>query len=1309
MCVLPKQGTGQFVTKCNMRRITFTRLVCEKSLTMMNRLLPLITGFVCLFQVAMAQLGDARLALKLLGRSHDVPVNEDKKLNGDDLAEWPVIQGRYYGVVSLEHFPNKRERRALQLEGVDVLEFLPERFYLISLTSIDAATALQSFGVTHVGPFKDAYKWVADPRNVPLRAMVGHGRLSLILSPFKGVALSSLATALHSLEECTVEDVNEDFGFVNVTIDEGRLVELERIKEVRTIEWVYPEGKAENYTSRALARTQFLSYDNSNDIAYNGNGVSVAIQDNGSIGPHIDYHGRLQAQFTADNEGNHADHVTGTVGGAGNLNPRHQGQAEGADLYVYKAYPEYNALSNLDSHYYAYDIHLTSTSYSDGCNAGYTSRTQLVDEQSVDYEKLIHVYSAGNAGGSNCGYGAGSGWGNITGGHKMGKNTMVVANLTNTETLASSSSRGPATDGRIKPDIAAQGTAVTSTIEGNQYDTYTGTSMACPNVAGSLTLLYEAFGDHHGEHPDGGLMKAIVLNTAEDLGNTGPDFKFGWGRINARRAYSTIEQGTFIVDSIASGAGANSHEITVPAGANRLRVMVYWTDPAATISASTALVNDLDLTGFSPNNDTLLPYVLNHLPNAITLDEPAVFGEDHLNNMEQIEVVDPTPGNYTFEVSPYLVPQGPQEYFVVYYIEEAPLVLTYPVGGESFEPDTSEIIRWDSELSGDITVEYSDDAGSSWNTVTTGVDAAQEYYQWTLPLIEGGDVQVRLVHDSVTVASDNFSIMSVPTNVSINWACPDGIGLSWDPQGSALSFDIYKLGEKYMDSIGTSVTNDFTDTTSNPYSNMLWYAVSANGPDGAKSFRTVAVKKTPGLQNCFLAKDIGALHIFPDISHAFACHGEEVEVSFSVENGGVTPSTAFLATLYGPNGALVNDSFSTSIGPLESDTFSFLTNVVLDSGINEYYLLLEMEGDLNPYNDTARRAYKVLSTPGKVPVWEEHFDQMAFECDAQIYCGAFSCPLPEGWINAENGVFDDIDWRVHGGPTLTAATGPSADNTTQSEAGKYIYLEASGGCIHQEAILISPCIDLSEATEPMLTFYYNMRGFDMGELHVDVFDGTHWQLDLAEFTGHQGTLWRFVEVDLSDFNGKVINVRFRGITDQGDRGDMALDDISIVHPPVANFEYLTQSNGQTVLFNDFSLYADDMTFDLGDGTVLLDSVPFSHDYAQQISYTVKQVVSNSFGMDSLSVSIVNLGLRNGEEQRVMVFPNPTGDKLTIQGLAGGQIHEAKLWSLDGRLVKSASLDHSDLMVIDVKSLSSGSYILMLKGSETSQHHIMVVH
>ena len=70
--------------------------------------------------------------------------------------------------------------------------------------------------------------------------------------------------------------------------------------------------------------------------------------------------------------------------------------------------------------------------------------------------------------------------GNVTGGHKQGKNVITVANLTSTGGLASSSSRGPAADGRIKPDIGAKGSSVYSTIAGYNYASYTGTSMSCP-------------------------------------------------------------------------------------------------------------------------------------------------------------------------------------------------------------------------------------------------------------------------------------------------------------------------------------------------------------------------------------------------------------------------------------------------------------------------------------------------------------------------------------------------------------------------------------------------------------------------------------------------------------------------------------------------------------------------------------------------------------------------------------------------------------------------------------------------------------
>ncbi|MEQ9187209.1 MAG: S8 family serine peptidase [Cryomorphaceae bacterium] len=1275
----------------------------------MKTILAVTLGTTLIFGAAFAQRETSSPTLKLAGGAFEIAEIPNDLSSSTLLAEWPVVEGRAYGIIALEHLPDRQAKKNLEAKGIRILSFLPERFYLVSLAEGANLQTLEDYSLTHAGPYLNVYKWLVDYEQVPEQAVLSNNRRSVILTGFSDVPLQTLAEEVLAREQVTLLEHNETFGFLNVSVEATFLEKLSKIESIQSIAWVYPEGQAENYTSRTLARTRYLSHDNSNAIAYDGSGVSVAVQDNGTIGPHIDYHGRVLGQFTSENEGDHADHVTGTVGGAGNLNPRHQGQAEGADIYVYKAYPDYNAISNLDSHYYSYDIHLTSTSYSDGCNAGYTARARLVDLQSIAYDKLIHVYSAGNAGTSNCGYGAGNNWGNITGGHKMGKNVITVGNLSKADVLATGSSRGPANDGRIKPDITAQGTSVTSTIAGNEYDTYSGTSMACPNVAGSLALLYEAFEDVHGSAPDGGLIKAIVLNTAQDLGNAGPDFKHGWGRINARRAFSVIEQESFSVDSLASGGGANTHLVTVSPGTTRLRVMVYWTDPAASISASTALVNDLDLSGTSPSNDSLLPYVLNPSPNAITLDEPASYGQDHLNNMEQIEVLQPTAGTYTFQVSPYLVPQGPQEYFFVYYTEVDPLVLTFPVGGESLAPQTDELIRWDGDMSGDLTIEYTTDGGLEWDTIAQGVGVEQGYFEWTVPMIAEGDVQLRLAHDSVSVTSDSFSIMPVPSNLNIAFACPDAIGLIWDPLAAALSFDIYKLGSKYMDSLGTSVNNEFTDTTSNPYSNMLWYSVSADGPDGARSERMIAVKKPPGLQNCFLANDLGVTKVFPNISHVFDCHGTESNIGFGVENTGVTPSGPFLASFYGPSGLIESDSFTNSIAPLETDTLFFSNGVALDSGVHEYYVLLDMSGDQNPYNDTARMIFKAGLPEVQALVWDEHFDQMTFVCDDQAYCGSTSCPLLGGWINAENGTFDDIDWRVNSGGTPTANTGPSEDNTTQTSLGKYIYLEASESCLFQEAILISPCVDLTGATEPMLTFYYNMRGFDMGELHVDVFDGSVWHEDLAFFEGHQGTPWRFVEVELDAFNDKQINVRFRGITGDGVRSDMALDDISITHPPVADFEFFTQSNGQTVVFNDLSAYADTMAFYLGDGSMVLDSVPDEHTYALQMNYTVKQVVSNTFVTDSLSLDIVNLGLQQGSTDGISIYPNPAAERILIETIGGARFEEAELWTMDGRQVGTYQRGEGGRFEIDVRALNSGAYTLKVIGESVIQHPVIIAH
>jgi hypothetical protein len=70
--------------------------------------------------------------------------------------------------------------------------------------------------------------------------------------------------------------------------------------------------------------------------------------------------------------------------------------------------------------------------------------------------------------------------------------------------------------------------------------------MATPGVTGTLALIYERYKKlNSGANPDGALIKAIVMNTADDIGNAGPDFRHGYGRLNAKRAVEAIEAGTF--------------------------------------------------------------------------------------------------------------------------------------------------------------------------------------------------------------------------------------------------------------------------------------------------------------------------------------------------------------------------------------------------------------------------------------------------------------------------------------------------------------------------------------------------------------------------------------------------------------------------------------------------------------------------------------------------------------------------------------------------------------------------------------------
>lgn len=222
--------------------------------------------------------------------------------------------------------------------------------------------------------------------------------------------------------------------------------------------------------------------------------------------------------------------------------------------------------------------------------------------------------------------------------------------------VASYSSHGPTDDGRIKPDIAGCGANILSTQSSGDknYDTYSGTSMAAPGITSAMLLLQEYYDRLNGTFMKAATLKGLVLHSADDVAAPGPDYKMGWGVMNAKKAAELMVNNEYssliIEESLAQG---ETYSITVDARVGEAFIAsVSWTDPVgdfvnkgALNDLSAALVNDLDIR-VTKNNVVSLPWKLDPR----NANAPAVKGDNLVDPFEKIQIANAT-GTYTITVS----------------------------------------------------------------------------------------------------------------------------------------------------------------------------------------------------------------------------------------------------------------------------------------------------------------------------------------------------------------------------------------------------------------------------------------------------------------------------------------------------------------------------------------------------------------------------------------------------------------------------------------------------------------------------------
>jgi len=489
--------------------------------------------------------------------------------------------------------------------------------------------------------------------------------------------------------------------------DQGTTFELRRIENGRPI-----YDMTFNRQAAISTGTNHVQDGGRSGFQLMGTDMIVGEWDGGGVlTSHIEFEGRAIQRDDPFAPSNHATHVAGTLIGAG-INPEAIGMAPEATLWAHDWNSDASEMAQaaaegllISNHSYGNIAGWARGDWSEEGNTRwhwwgdvnidsvedfrfgyYDQRSAQWDQVAYDAPYYLIVKSAGNNRNDNYN---GSHVVRINGEwvesdafrrvgdpngfdclptYSTAKNILTIGAVGNVNggysgpssvNITGFSSYGPTDDGRIKPDIVGDGAGLLSANNSSDdaYGRSSGTSMSGPNVAGSLVLLQELHRQMTGEFMLSSSLKGLVIHTADDAGNPGPDYSFGWGLLNTESAAEVLAQPLrhpFHEEEL-NPADTVRYNISSD-GSTPIRATLCWTDPAAQPLApalndrTPRLVNDLDLRLIAQNGaDSGTVY----FPFALDPENPAAdafLDDNFIDNVEMINAGILPLGDYVIEI-----------------------------------------------------------------------------------------------------------------------------------------------------------------------------------------------------------------------------------------------------------------------------------------------------------------------------------------------------------------------------------------------------------------------------------------------------------------------------------------------------------------------------------------------------------------------------------------------------------------------------------------------------------------------------------